>query len=242
MLPFLLIGAVFAIFVALAIVSYRRNQQRLATIASLCLSKGWQFLAGDPFGLPMRWPGPPFDQGYDRHAFDVVTGEVGGHPMVAFDYEYKTDSTDSEGRRTTTTHRYAVCALGMPCVLPELSVAPEGVFSRIGQALGMQDIELESEAFNRAYKVRCPDRKLATDVLTPRTMELLLRGEKMRFRFSGTDVVSWHDGQLQPADLLNRTAILAGVIDGVPSFVWKDRGLSDPPVPPSPQPSPGSLT
>lgn len=239
MLPFLLIGGVFAVFVALAIASYRRNQQRIASLNGLCLSKGWQFLARDPYDLPSRWSGAPFDQGYARSASNVVTGEVGGHPMVALDYEYKTDSTDSEGRTTTTTHHYAVFALGMPCRLPELSVTPEGVLGRLGTALGMQDIELESEAFNRAYRVRCPDRKLATDVLTPRTMELLI-AQKTRFRFCGTDVVAWQDGQLQPADLLNRTALLARVLDGVPTFVWKDRGLTDPPA--SAQPSPGSLT
>jgi hypothetical protein len=217
-------GAFVALVIALAYLSYRKNQERLAAIQGLARSKGWQYSATDPFGLPDRWQGAPFHTGYDRRAGNVVTGEVGGHPMIAFDYEYKEDSTDSKGHSTTSTYHYAVCALGLPCVLPELEVSPEGVLSRIGQALGFDDIELESEDFNRRFRVRCPDRKLATDVLTPRTMQWLLNAGKISFRFAGTDVVSAHSGALQPADLLNRTAVLAGVVDGVPAFVWKDHG------------------
>jgi hypothetical protein len=217
-------GAFVALVIALAYLSYRKNQERLAAIQGLARSKGWQYSAADPFGLPDRWQGAPFHTGYARRAGNVVTGEVGGHPMIAFDYEYKEDSTDSKGQSTTSTYHYAVCALGLPCVLPELEVSPEGVLSRIGQALGFDDIELESEDFNRRFKVRCPDRKLATDVLTPRTMQWLLNAGKISFRFAGTDVVSAHSGALQPADLLNRTAVLAGVVDGVPAFVWKDHG------------------
>lgn len=227
MLIALAVAAVIALFVALAVVAYKRNQARLQAIHSLCLSKNWQFRAADPFNLPDRWPGTPFDTGYDRRAKNVVTGEVNGRPMIAFDYSYKTESRDSEGRTSTTTHPYAIYALGMPCALPELELAPEGVFGRLGTALGMQDIELESEDFNRKYRVRCPDAKLATDVLTPRTMELLLHVPKMRLRFAGGDVVCFEGGCINAAEILNRTTVMANILDGVPAFVWKDYGLGD---------------
>jgi hypothetical protein len=209
--------------VYLAIQAYKREQQRVASLAALAASKGWQFSAVDPFGLVERWDGDPFGNGYDRAASNVVSGELDGRPVIAFDYEYKEDSTDSKGNRSTTTYRYAVCALAMPCPLPSLAVTPEGLFSRLGNMLGMEDIELESEDFNRTFRVRCDDRKLAMDVLPPRTMQLLLSAGKMHFRFAGRDILSWEDGRLLPVDVLNRTAVLAGVVAGVPEFVWKDR-------------------
>lgn len=226
-LVFLVFGAVVALFIAIAVAAYKRNQARLAAIQSLCLSNNWQFRAADPYNLPARWPGSPFDEGYDRRANNVVTGEVKGRPMIAFDYTYKTDSTDSDGDRSTTTHHVAVYALGMPCVLPELQLAPESVFGRLGTALGMQDIELESEDFNRKYRVRCPDPKLATDILTPRTMEMLIAAPKMRVRFVGGDVVCFENGNISAAEIINRTTVLANVLDGVPAFVWKDYGLGE---------------
>jgi hypothetical protein len=234
-----LFGGFGAVVIALAVMSYKRNQERIAALASLAASKGWQFSAFDPWNLPDRWQDDPFGQGFGRRATNVVSGEVSGHPMVAFDYEYKTQSTDSKGNTTTQTHCYAVYALGMPCALPYLEVSPESVFSRLGQALGMQDIELESEDFNRKFRVRCHDPKLATDVLTPRTMQLLLQAGGAHFRFAGTDIVGYDSGHLTAVDLLNATAVLAHVLHGVPGFVWKDYGLGDRQAS---TPSPGSLT
>ena len=233
--PFVLLAflTMAALVITLAIYSHKRNQERIAALVALCRSKGWQFHPHDPFGLPQRWPGTPFDCGYDRHAQNVVTGEHNGHPLVAFDYSYKEDSRDSDGNTSTTTYSFAVVALGMPCALPEVHVGPEGVLSRLGRVFGVQDIELESEDFNRAFRVRCPDAKLATDVLTPRTMETLLANGEITFRFVGSDVVGYHSGHLEPFQVLRHAHVLSAVIDGVPSFVWRDYGLYDRPVTPS---------
>lgn len=221
-LIFLGIATVVGLIIWGAVAAYRKEQARIRSLLQLAMSKGWQFSAADPYNLPERWDGVPFDSGYARNARNVITGAIGDRPMIAFDYSYKEDSTDSKGNRSTTTYHFGICALAMPCPLPELHVGPEGVFSRIGSMLGFQDIELESEDFNRRFRVRCPDPKLATDVLAPRTMELLLHYGKVHFRFVGTDAVCYESGTLQPADVLNRTALLANVLAGVPAFVWKD--------------------
>ena len=229
------VAIVAVVVVSLAVVSYRKNQARIRALQSLAMSKGWQYSANDPFNLPDRWPGDPFGNGFARSATNVITGHVGPYPMVAFDYRYKERSTNGKGQSSTHTYHYAVCALAMPCALPELHVAPESVFSRLGQALGMQDIELESEDFNRRYRVRCPDRKLATDVLTPRTMETLLRVGGFNVRFVGADALCAASGRLHAADLLNRTAAIQALVDGIPTFVWKDHGLAERPPVPSPR-------
>ncbi len=218
------IATVVGLVVWAAVAAYQKNKRRVAALYNLTLAKGWQFSGTDPYNLPARWDDAPFGKGYARRAQNVITGEVAGHHMIGFDYTYKEDSRDSNGNSTTTTYHYAVCALAMPCALPELQVAPEGVFSRLGIMLGMEDIELESEDFNRRFRVRCPDPKLAMDVLSPRTMELLLGVGKIHFRFAGHEIVDYETGSLTAADLLNRTAVLAKVLAGVPAFVWKDHG------------------
>lgn len=231
-MPFglLMFVAIAGLVITYAIYAYKKNQARIASLVALCRSNGWQFHPHDPFDLPRRWPGTPFDAGYDRRAQNVVTGEHNGHPLVAFDYSYKEDSRDSDGDRRTRTYCFAVVALGMPCALPEVHVAPEGVLSRLGKVLGMQDIELESEDFNRRFRVRSPKPKLATDVLTPRTMETMLAAGAISFRTVGSDIVGYESGQLQPVELLRHAHVLSAVIAGVPSFVWRDYGLYDRPV------------
>lgn len=238
MYAFLAIASLAALFITIAVYQYKKHQARLASLVQLAQAKGWQYTPHDPWGLPQRWDGTPFDDGYDRTAEHVITGEHDGHPVVAFDYSYKTDSTDSKGHRQTTTHRYAVVALGLPCALPGLHVGPEGVFSRIGQAIGFQDIELESEDFNRRFRVRCPDPKFASDVLSPRTMEMLLANGAIRFRFAGSDVVSYESGCLEPMTVLRAAHVMSQLVAGIPSFVWRDYGLTERPV----TPSPGNLT
>ena len=45
---------------------------------------------------------------------------------------------------------------------------PEGCWTGSSGGLAGNDIELESDDFNRAFSVSCPDRKFASDVLHPR--------------------------------------------------------------------------
>ena len=137
--------------------------------------------------------------------------------MVAFDYSYETHSTDSKGNRHTTTHRFAFCSLALPAYLPALEMVPESLLGRLGTALGMQDIELESEDFNRRYRVRCANQKFAYDVLPPRTMEALMSRTALHLRLAGTDAMCWESGSHSPSELLARLDAIATLVDGIPS-------------------------
>ncbi len=210
--------------VALAVyLNHQAVQRRIAALSGLAASKGWTYSRQDPYGLPSRWDGTPFDSGYARRAEHVLTGEIRGRPLVAFDYQYKEDSAGSDGKRHTSTYQFGVCVVRMPGVLPEVHVSPEGFLSRVGKAFGGQDIELESEDFNRAYRVRCDHPKLASDVLHPRTMEMLLRCDpRLQFRFWGHDVICWGNGRQSPGEILVRAEVMSRLVEGVPAFVWKD--------------------
>jgi hypothetical protein len=200
----------------------RKRRERLMRFALL---RGWQYVGEDP-SLASRWPGAPFGKGDRRRARNVLSGLESGRAFTAFDYSYETHSTDSKGRRTTTTHRFGVCAVPLPAPLATVEVLPEDVFTRMVSAVGLaSDIDLESEDFNRAFRVRATDPKLASDVLTPRTMQYLLSVRPEAWRLQGDHILSWHDGRLDPAELVRTCAVLDRVIDGIPTFVWKDAGV-----------------
>lgn len=203
-----------------AYVRHVRATQRTAALAAYCTARGWRFSAADPYGLAGRWSGPPFETGRRRHVRNVITTEVDGRAVVAFDYSYVV----RQGKHTKT-YEYGVVALGLPCRLPWLHVAPEHPFTRLGTMLGMEDIELESEEFNRRFRVRCASPKFAHDVLTPRTMHALLAMGPIEFRFSGSDALCYELGFLDPGHLLARVGALRTVVDGIPSFVLRDRGV-----------------
>jgi hypothetical protein len=202
--------------------SYTQAKKRRELFQSFAASQGWRWVARDD-SWAGRFQGTPFQEGDSREAANILDGTFRGRPMVAFDYSYETHSTDSKGNRTTTTHRFAICALAMPAALPSFELVPEGVLGRVGTMLGMQDIELESEDFNRRFRVRCDDAKLAYDVLPPRTMEALLARPALHVRLYGVDALCWESGAHSPSELLARLDTLAALLDGVPSYVWNDR-------------------
>jgi hypothetical protein len=201
--------------------SWKNEQKRRELLMQWCASGGYEFTARDDQWCS-RWPGTPFGQGDNREARNIITGKTAEQSFAAFDYSYETHSSDSKGNRTTTTHRYAVTAVHLPVGLPTLQVTPESIFSRIGNVLGLDDVELESEDFNRRFRVHADDRKFASDVLSPRTMQALLSRPEMSWRITGADILSWQDGKLAPAIVLAQTSGLQTVVAGIPSFVWKD--------------------
>ena len=227
------------------------NGKREKALAAYAASNRWTFAAEDD-SLTTRWHGSPFGQGDRRRARNVLRGTAHGRPFAGFEYQYDTESSNTGllggsngallgsgyGSRQRTTHHFFVVAVGLPTFLPTLEVTPENIFNRAAAAVGLGgSIQLESEDFNRQFKVTARNPKFASDVLTPRTMQgLLASGQGLCWRIEGTDVVSWGSGHLDPVVLLSRLSTVNAVVDGVPNFVWHDNGYEPHP---GAQPAPG---
>jgi hypothetical protein len=188
----------------------------------LAQQRGWSLAARDD-GVARGFTGTPFGRGSSRKAKHVLRGSWQGRSFIAFDYSYETSSSDAKGNRSTQTHRFAVCALALPAPVPGLELTGENALTRIGGALGLPDLELESEAFNRRYRVHAADPRFAYDVLHPRTIQALLDRPTTNVRMSGDAVVSWDKGRQTPEHLLATLDHLAVLVDGVPDWVWRDR-------------------
>ncbi len=226
--------------VAFFVWNYLQDAKRRQALQQFCAAKGWQYTPEDD-SFAVRWSGTPFGEGDRRRARNVVRGTDRGVPFVAFDYQYDTESTDSRGNTSRTTHRFDIVALALPTVLPTLQVTPEGFLQRAVSAVGLgSDIDLESEDFNRRFTVHARQPKFASDVLTPRTMQALLACPPTAWRIEMSDLVSWAGGTMSAVDVLARLSTLHHVVDGIPSFVWHDNGYDPaPPAVPAP-PAEGS--
>ena len=223
---FFLIAVAVGVFVAFQAVAASKRRERLFAAATM---RGWTFTREAP-ELVQRWSGQPFGRGDNRRARDVLSGTWRGHDFVAFAYSYETSSTDSKGDRTTTTHTFGVLAWSLPTWLPTLEVRPENILHRAAGAVGLgSDIELESEDFNRAFRVEASDPKYASDVLPPRSMERLLAAPRAPWRIEGSSILTWDSSVFEPDDLDPRLFALEAVVSAIPAFVWKDHGY-DPPV------------
>ena len=225
-------GALLVVVVALGLAavvyfgyrSWQQEQKRRELLMMWATNSGFTYTVENDSWCD-RWHATPFGEGDHRKAKNVVTGTHKDRPFVAFDYSYQTHSSDGKGGQSTTTHHYVVTSLQLPTFLPQLQVTPENLMSRLGNAFGLEDIELESEDFNRRFRVHARDRKFACDVLTPRTMQMLLSRPMLSWRIDGSDILAWQDGKLSPSLCLATTSQLQDIVDGIPSFVWHDREI-----------------
>ncbi len=114
-----------------------------------------------PFGI--------FRQGNKRAVENVVSGTHEGVPMRLFDYWYYV----SDGR--SGSYRRFTCALATVAIAcPELRIGHENALTRLGGDLGVRDIELEYDDFNRRFRVKCGDQKFAFSLLDGKMMQWLL--------------------------------------------------------------------
>ena len=93
------------------------------------------------------------------------------------DFTYKV-TTSSGKSTTTTTYRFSYLILHMPWSgVPDLLIRREGMFDKIAGVLGFDDIDFESAQFSRRFHVSSTDKRFAYDVIDPRMMEFLLKGD-----------------------------------------------------------------
>lgn len=227
--PLLLFLAGALVVAGIAVYAAMADSKRRERLFAAATARGWTYVRESP-QLVGRWSGQPFGTGDNRRVRDTVAGAWHGREFTAFTYTYETSSEDSKGSRSTTTHWFTVVALVLPTWLPTLEVRPESAMHRVLGAVGIgEDIELESEDFNRAFRVSARDPKYASDVLAPRTMEQLLAGPRTPWRIEGNTVLTWADGPLEPDVVEPRLAFVERVVSLIPAFVWKDHGY-DPQV------------
>jgi hypothetical protein len=216
--------ALFVGAIAWRLRAWQREQRARENLVAFALAKGWDLVPPDP-SLLYRWPGDPFKGGTNPRCATVITGTFRDRSFTAFEYMHDKVTRDSNGRERKRTQRFTVCVLALPGYLPVIQVEPESSADRALGAIGWsRDQEFESEDFNRAFKVTSDRPRVASDLLAPRTLQMLVSRPAFSWRTQGTDVVTWVPGIIDPMGLLARLDTMSAVIEGVPPFVWHDRG------------------
>ncbi len=171
----LIFVAVVGLVIAVAIFGAMAAKKRREELAALALRLGLTYAADKDHSLDDRFGFlNALARGSNRYAYNILSGVYQGHEVLVFDYHYETHSTDSKGRRQTHHHHFSFFILMLPLSFPELSITREGFLSKIAQAFGYDDIDLESAEFSRAFCVRSKDKKFAYDVCNGQMMEYLL--------------------------------------------------------------------
>jgi hypothetical protein len=172
---FIVFGLIALVVVAGVIFSIIAARKRREALFELAARLGLDFSPAHDSQLPDGYSFlNKLAQGSNRYAYNVLSGNFGGHPVMAFDYHCETHSTDSKGHRQTHHHYFSFFILRLPKLFPELKIYREGFGSKIAQSFGFEDIDFESAQFSREFCVRSRDKRFAYDVCNPQMIEYLL--------------------------------------------------------------------
>jgi len=167
--PALVIFLLAALFIVGFVYNYYQKQQKWNFWEKLAEDWQYRFRTDDAYRFAEREEFPLFKQGHDRSVDYLIEGKSHGKQILLFDYSYKTGSGKSE-----TTHGLTALMIQTPVYGCGLTVRPENFFDRLAAFVGFDDINFEFEEFNRAFQVKCNDKKFAYDVFHNKMMEFLM--------------------------------------------------------------------
>jgi hypothetical protein len=208
-----------AAFAALAAWQYYAAKKRRQALKSWASSHGLSFNPTRDYTLDERFPFGCLKQGHRRYAYNRLHGSWRGRELIAFDYHYETYSYDSKGRRRTHHHHFSAVILKSQVPLKPLFIRPEGLFDKITEFLGFDDIDFESIEFSREFYVKAPDKRWAYDVLHPRAMEFLLNSPRFSIQFDGDWAIAYRSSRFSPEEFGEAAEVLYGIFERLPRYL-----------------------
>jgi hypothetical protein len=159
-----IIGVFIVIAVGVGILGHKLERRRTEALGAVAASLGLDFTPVDETGLESGFVGfNLFSHGRSRTIKNVAYGRVDEAEVMVFDYTYTTGS----GKNRRTHHQTVAFLQSDALDLPEFVARPEGLFDKIGQVFGYQDIDLPLHPeFSRRYILRGADEGRIRDAFT----------------------------------------------------------------------------
>lgn len=212
-------------------VSYYARKKRREETMALATRLGLTYSTNDPFAIDDAMPHNLFRLGDGRGCENVMWGTWNEMPVTEFDYWYYTESQDSEGRTSRTYHRFSCAMTYVNADCRPLIITKENLFTRMADGLGFRDIEFELEEFNRAWQVKCPDKKFASDFVDQRMMQWLMHaGTAWSFELVGPIAIAY-TRKMAISEIPTLLACLRAFRDKMPRVVSDLYPAGEPRVP-----------
>ena len=215
----------FAIFIVLGIVIVATiiaaifEEKRCGAMRELAQRLHLGFFRGKQRGIVRKYSYiNKFHYGRNKYAKNSLFGKYRDHEVNVFDYHY----TTGHGKNTRH-HRLSFFLLELPAVFPELTIVPEGVFSKIGQALGYDDIDFESHEFSRKFCVRSKDKKFAYDVCNAKMIDYLLSNTGLSIEIENNVLAIYFNRRLAPENIEQNLNHLIEIRSLIPDYLFNRR-------------------
>jgi len=206
----------------------RARRRALARFAG---KRGLSFKRSERLRVPKLMNESRLFLGWRLRARNVMRGVYRDREVLAFELPPNAlppSHTTLRRRGGWQENLLSVCLFRLPAGLPRLAVSPMNVldadlfgFFRGDDRYNMQ---LESDAFNRTFRVQSDDRKFAFDVLSAEVMSWLLDHPGWAIDFAADWFVVRSGALWVPGDYSKVLDFGAGLLERVPEFVWQEYG------------------
>jgi len=201
--------------------AYHHRGQRLRAMAPTAEKHGLRYSASDLFGCT-NVAFPLFITGDGRKVEHVMwrTG-ANGLDVRVFDYSYYVERRDNNGNIRQSWSHFSCAMARHNGIWPTIHISKERLRDKVAAALGLPDVRLESEQFNRMFRVQCSDPKFATALLDPQMMEFLLTTEgRLTFETRGRWLLVIAPRLKMPMDMVGLLGVADQFLARIPRVVW----------------------
>lgn len=219
-LVIVIIVVVIGAIIGLSIWKKRKADKRRLELAAWAQSKGLNFRPGNDSGIDNRFRFfNCLQQGERRYGYNISEGPIGNRKVCAFDYHYETHHRDSKGRQQTSHFYFSAVVVETDLPLKPLFIRTENFLDKIGQFVGIDDINFESTEFNKQFYVKSPNKKWAYDVVNQATMELLMNSCRFSLEFNGNAVIAYQKSTFAPGYFEEALLLITRMLDNLPDSV-----------------------
>jgi hypothetical protein len=204
---------------------FKQRQERAAqALGAIAAARRWLYVQRD-LALEQGWIRPPFSLARSLWAVPAAyTGTSWGRLGLAY-----IEADVSRGRALTRFFTSRVVWAEVGARLPDVTFMREDFATWLVKRCGGSDLDVESYAFNRLWRVRTDDPRAVHGMLQPTMIALLtdLADEGISFHLDGHRVLLWDDGRDATVDLEHRVELIQRFVAALPSFLRPNRGTAD---------------
>ena len=198
------------------------GRKRRKELTAWAASKGLSFSPAKDRTFDNRYPALGcLRRGHSRYAYNIAEGTWEKRPVTCFDYHWATGS----GKNRHDYH-FSAILLTSDVRLQPLHIRPEGIFDKVTEFFGIDDIDFESAEFSRAFHVKAAEKRWAYDVLHVRTMEFLLGMPRLSIQFDEHAVLAWKNRRFKPEQFEEAIAVAEGILDRLPPYLIEQQTSS----------------
>ncbi|MFA7159823.1 MAG: hypothetical protein WC299_11025 [Kiritimatiellia bacterium] len=217
-----LVIIVIVLIIGIGIAIYINKQRRMAAFRAMASRLGLTFDESHNYNLAEQYGFlNRLARGGNRYLFNTLSGYYRGHQVLVSDYHFEIQTSGPKGQPRTQHGYLSLFSLQLPATFPELTVAREGLLSKIAQAFGHDDIDFESAEFSRSFCVRSPDRKFAYDVCNARMMDYLLENRDLSFEIERNALAMVFNSHLVIDKIELNLARLLEIRARLPNFLFE---------------------